>query len=111
MRNAGATGEKKVKGRKRLIGIDTLGNLLAVWVRAANRSETKVGGGFCERVQEKYPGIEAFCADAGFRGTCFSFVTDNGAGYTISARNPTALSSWSILQLDRSKIMRGKGPL
>lgn len=47
-----------------------------MWVRAGNRSDTKIGGGFCERVQEKYPGIEAFCADAGFRGTCFSFVTE-----------------------------------
>lgn len=67
---------KKVKGRKRLIGIDTLGNLLAVLVHACNRSDTKIGVGLCERIQEKYPGIEAFCADEGFRGTCFAFVTE-----------------------------------
>ena len=46
----------------------------------------------------------------------FYYSSANGADYTVSVRNPpvasatkgSPLSSWSILQLDRSKIMRGE---
>ena len=42
--NAEWMAEKKVKGRKRHIVTDTMGNLLAVKVHAANIHDTKAGG-------------------------------------------------------------------
>ena len=70
----GIDGGKKVKGRKRHIVVDTLGNLLHVAVHAANVHDTKAAPGVLERVAEKYPGIQAFSADAGYRGTTVDFV-------------------------------------
>lgn len=37
------TGEKKIKGRKRHIVVDVMGNLLSVFVFAANYHDTTVG--------------------------------------------------------------------
>ncbi len=56
--------------------MDTLGNLLHVAVHAANHSDTKAGCAVLERTAEKYPGIEAFSGDAGYRGTAVTFVED-----------------------------------
>ena len=46
-----------------------MGNLLAVTVHAANLHDTKSGILSAKKACEKYPSIEAFCADAGYRGT------------------------------------------
>ena len=50
-----------------------MGNLLAVVVHAANIHDTKSGIIPAKQAVECYPGIEKFCADAGYRGT---FVHD-----------------------------------
>ncbi|MBN2326670.1 MAG: transposase [Candidatus Omnitrophica bacterium] len=60
--------EKKVKGRKRHIGLDIEGHLLHVEVTAANKHDTRVGGYTIESMKIKYPTIEAVSADAGYRG-------------------------------------------
>ncbi len=50
-----------------------MGNLLSVVVHAANIHDTK-GGIKCAKLAfEKYPTIQKYCADAGYRGT---FVID-----------------------------------
>lgn len=67
-------GGKKVKGRKRHIATDTLGNVLEVQVHAANLHDTTRGGQVCERAVEKNPTIEAFSADQGYRGTTLDCV-------------------------------------
>ena len=46
-----------------------MGNLLAVTVHAANIHDTKSGILVARKACKKYPSIEAFCADAGYRGT------------------------------------------
>ena len=46
-----------------------MGNLLAVEVHAANIHDTKAGILVAKRAVEKYPSIQKFCADAGYRGT------------------------------------------
>ncbi|MGQ5525718.1 transposase, partial [Chitinimonas sp. PSY-7] len=46
----GIDGGKKIKGRKRHIVVDTLGNLLHVEVHAANRHDTKAGPGILAHV-------------------------------------------------------------
>ena len=50
-----------------------MGNLLAVVVHAANIHDTKSGITPAKQVVERYPTIQKFCADAGYRGT---FVLD-----------------------------------
>jgi len=67
---------KKVKGRKRHIAVDILGNLLHIKVHAANIHDTKAGCNIFEETLKKYPSIQAFSADAGYRGTSVDYVQD-----------------------------------
>ena len=67
-------GEKKVKGRKRHIVVDTQGHLLHIMVHAANIHDTKAGGDVFERVKEKFPSLKGFSADAGYQGTSVDHV-------------------------------------
>jgi putative transposase len=69
-------GEKKIKGRKRHIVVDTQGHILHVEVHEANKHDT-VGG--CEvfaKASAKYPSLKGVCADAGYRKTMEEFVRD-----------------------------------
>ncbi len=75
-KNAASMGEKKVKGRKRPIATDILGNLLAVIVHAANRADTTEGIRVCMQAVDKHLSIEAFSADAGYRGTTVEWVNE-----------------------------------
>ena len=70
----GIDGHKKIKGRKRHIVVDTLGNLLHVQVHAANQADTVAGCAVLERTAAKYPTVAAFCGDQGYRGTAVTFV-------------------------------------
>ena len=65
----GFDGGKKVKGRKRHIVVDTMGNILGVKVHAANIHDTVAGIEPAMQAYEKYPTIEKFCGDEGYRGT------------------------------------------
>lgn len=68
------TEEKKIKGRKKHIAVDILGNLLHVKVHAANIHDTKSGCSIFQKLAEKFPSIKAFSADAGYRGTSVDYV-------------------------------------
>ena len=72
----GIDGVKKVKGHKRHIIVDVLGNLLHVSVHAANMSDTKAVCDVLERTSEKYPSIEAYSGDAGYRGSAVIFTDE-----------------------------------
>lgn len=63
---------KKIKGRKRHIVVDIMGNLLAVRVHAANIHDTKSGIWPAKEALANYPTIQKFCADAGYTGTFVS---------------------------------------
>lgn len=65
---------KKIKGRKRHIATDTLGNMLTVQVHAANIADTSQGWDVCDQVAEKYDTIQAFSGDQGYSGTTVEFV-------------------------------------
>lgn len=67
-------GEKKIKGRKRHVATDVLGNMLAVQVHTAQQADTSQGWEVCDRVAEKYESVEAFCGDQGYQGTTVEFV-------------------------------------
>jgi len=72
----GYDGGKKVKGRKRHIVVDTLGNLLAVVVHAANIHDTKSAHMVLSKAYDKYSTIKAFSGDAGYRKTALNFVEE-----------------------------------
>jgi len=58
---------KKIKGRKRHNVTDTMGNLLAIVVHAANIHDTKSGINPAAKAYTKYPTIQKFCGDDGYR--------------------------------------------
>ena len=58
---------KKIKGRKRHIVTDTMGNILSVKVHAANIHDTKSGIIPMSIAKEKYPTIVGSCGDDGYR--------------------------------------------
>ena len=88
MKNAALTVEKKVKGRKRHIVVDTMGNLLSVVVHAANIHDTKGGMRVAARAFDSYPTIKKFCGDEGYRGTFVEYVgwEFDDVGVDISSR-------------------------
>ena len=69
-----ASTEEKTKGRKRHAVVDTMGYLLSIVVHAANMHDTKSGILAAQKACEKYPSIQAFCTDAGYRGTFINEV-------------------------------------
>ena len=79
--------EKKVKGRKRHIVTDTMGNLIAVDVHAANIHDTKSGINPAKKAYEKYQTIRKFCGDDGYRKSFEEDVSEQlGLGVDISKR-------------------------
>ena len=86
---------EKTKGHKRHIVTDTMGNLLAVVVHAANIHDTKAGIIAAKRAVEKYPSIQRFCADAPYRKTFEKDVAELlGLSVDISKR---ITSEWQAL--------------
>jgi len=67
---------KKIKGRKRHISVDILGDLLHIKVHAANIHDTKSGCNIFKETSDKYPSILAFSADEGYRDTSKDYVQD-----------------------------------
>ena len=72
----GFHGGKKVKGRSRQIAVDTQGNIWSVYVHAANTADTNGGCRLADKLFKKVPGIQAICADAGYRGTFVDYVKE-----------------------------------
>ena len=70
----GFDGGKKIKGRKRHIVVDTLGNLISIIVHAANIHDTKGGCEVMREAYQKHQTIEAFSGDGGYRKTALEFV-------------------------------------
>ena len=71
-----------------------MGNLLAVVVHATNIHDTKPGILAAREAFEKYPSIQRFCADAGYRKTFEQDVSRKlGLGVDISAR---IKSEWEV---------------
>lgn len=73
----GIDGGKKIKGRKRHILVDTIGNLLGIVVHAVNIHDTKAGIMVVDKVLQIYSTIEAMSADTGYRNTFEQEVRDN----------------------------------
>ena len=72
-----------------------MGNLLAVVIHAANIHDTKSGIMAARDAFEKYPSIQRFCADAGYRKSFELDVSrELGLGVDISAR---IKPEWEVL--------------
>lgn len=69
----GIDGGKKVKGRKRYIVLDTMGNLLYVVVHATNLHDTKSSFLVNRKMMVQFPIIKDFSADAGYRKSSEKF--------------------------------------
>ncbi len=75
--------------------MDIMGNLLAVVVHAANIHDTKSGILPARKAFERYPSIQRFCADAGYRKSFERDISQElGLGVDISAR---IKPEWGIL--------------
>lgn len=61
-----------MKGRKRHIVVDIIGNLIAVLVHEAK--DSKAGCDVFKMAALKYPSIKAFFGDGGYRGTSVDYV-------------------------------------
>ena len=91
--------------------MDTMGNLLAV-VHAANIHDTKSGIWAARNAFEKYPSIQRFCAEAGYRKSFEQDVfRELGLGVDISAR---IKPEWEVLPkrwiVDRSLAWLNNSP-
>ena len=82
----GYDGNKKVKGRKRHIVVDTLGLLLTVYVHAANIHDTKAAEMVMKKTLESYPSLQAFSGDEGYRKTAEEAAISLGRELHISRR-------------------------
>ncbi|SJM89735.1 transposase [Crenothrix polyspora] len=91
----GIVGNKKIKGHKRHIVVDILGNLLHVVVHAANLSDTKSGCDVLEGAVDKCHSLEAFSGDAGYRGTAVKFTSET-LGMTLHISEKIE-GKWAVL--------------
>lgn len=89
-------GGKKIKGRKRHIATDIMGNLLVIKVHAANIHDTMSGCHVYQAAKGKYPSIKGGCADEGYRGTFVKLVKVK-YGEKIDISEKTKPKQWQIL--------------
>lgn len=71
-------------------------NLLPVVVHAANTHDTKTGILAAKQVVKRYPAIERFCADVGYRGT-FVLDVNNHLGPGVDMAEKIKPSEWEKL--------------
>ncbi|MFT4967117.1 MAG: hypothetical protein ACI9CD_000112 [Candidatus Deianiraeaceae bacterium] len=82
---------KNIKGRKRTIAVDVMGNLYDVSVDNANIHDVHLG---CQnlgcqtidKIRRKYPKIKIFLADAGYRGATVDYAKSVGCTLRISKK-------------------------
>ena len=70
----GIDGNKKVKGRKEHIVVDTLGIPMAVAVHEANLHDSKGAPKVLEKLEYKFPRLRKILADGGYQGTLGDWV-------------------------------------
>lgn len=76
--------------------MDTLGNMLAVVVHAANKHDTKTGILPAKQAFQKYPTLQRFCADAGYRKS-FEEAVEKELGLGVDISEKIKPHKWEIL--------------
>ncbi|MEN2421751.1 IS5 family transposase [Streptomyces rimosus] len=92
----GTDAGKRITGRKRHLGCDTLGLLLTVLVTAASVSDTAAGVTLLTRIADAHPQIRKAWADAGYRTTAI----DHGARLGIDVhpvRRPPGVKGFTVI--------------
>lgn len=93
----GIDGGKKVKGHKRHILTDTVGNMLNVVVSAANMYDGEGGQLVIEKILDTFPTIEHIWADGTYRGGLIEWVRETlGATLEIVSR-PAGQKGFQVL--------------
>lgn len=82
----GIDGNKKIKGRKRHILVDTLGILIAVLVHPANWSDSQGGKELIKTVSEHLKRMQLIFADQGYQEGFISFVEQ--LGWRVEIKKP-----------------------
>jgi putative transposase len=83
----GFHGGKKIKGRSRQLVTDTMGNVWAVHVHAANKADTIEGAYLMDMTLGDMPSVKMIFADRGYLGTFVDNVTEAwGINVHISQR-------------------------
>ncbi|MEV5788120.1 IS5 family transposase [Streptomyces sp. NPDC052287] len=79
---------KKIAGRKRHIGVDTLGLLLAVWVTAASVSDNVGGIHLMSHIAATRPRVTKAWADSGYRTKAIDHGARLGIDVEVVQREP-----------------------
>lgn len=96
LKDQGTDAGKRIIGRKRHLGCDTLGLLLAVMVTAASVSDTAAGVHLLSRIAADPPRIRKAWVDAGYRTTAI----DHGARLGIDVhpvQRPPGVKGFTII--------------
>lgn len=72
----GLDGNKKIKGRKQHIIVDTQGNLMAIAVHEANVHDSKGAPKVIKNLSFKFPRLAKIIADGGYRGNPADWLLD-----------------------------------
>ena len=72
----GIDGNKKIKGRKEHIAVDTLGLPMAIAVHEANLHDSKGAPKVIEKLEYKFPRPKKILADGGYRGNLGDWVAE-----------------------------------
>ena len=76
------TGGKKVLGRKRHFAVDTQGNLVRVWVHAADLADQAAAAWWIDQLVAACPTLHHVFADAAYRGDWIAWVHEH-LGLTV----------------------------
>lgn len=80
----GIDGNKKVKGRKERIVVNTLGLPMDVAIHEANIHDSKGVPNVIEKFDHKFPRLTKILADGGYHGTLGDWVSEK-FGWTMEA--------------------------
>ena len=80
---------KKIVGRKRHVGVDTVGLLLAAWVTAASVSDNVGGIHLLSAIAAAHPRVTKAWADAGYRTKAIEHGATLGIDVEVVQRDPT----------------------
>ena len=72
----GIDGNKKIKGIKRHISVDSAGNPLEIIITRANIHDSKVSAALISKSKINYPNIEIVKADNGYKSNINSLIKD-----------------------------------
>lgn len=94
----GVDGNKKIKGRKEHIVVDTLGLPMSISVHDANIHDSKGAPQVIEQMNHKFPRLKKILADGGYRGSLGDWVATNfGWGVEVVLRPDECPSKFAVL--------------